>query len=111
MTDQRKPNFKITLTISNTTLAQANPFDVFSRFKAAPDYYDYSKQPELDFEASKEDDWEEEEPEIAARNKATLPPIQNNHRAQNLAAEFMEGAAHKIQSAFRTVTTIFESKA
>lgn len=58
MTDQRKPSFKITLTLSNTTLAQANPFDVFSRFKALPDYYE---QPQLDFEASQESDWEEEE--------------------------------------------------
>jgi hypothetical protein len=64
MTDERKPSFKITLTLSNTTLAQANAysFDVFSRFKAAPDYYDNWKQPQLDFEATKEeDDWEQEE--------------------------------------------------
>lgn len=42
MSDVRKPSFKITMTISNLTVASANPntFDVFSRFKALPDYFD-----------------------------------------------------------------------
>lgn len=118
MTDLRKPQFKITMTISNTTLAFAHPstYDVFSRFKALPSdaneddadsYSSSNNQAKTDFTATIDDiddidDWQDD----GSDNQITDHHDHDKHIGHNKAKEFLESLQQKISNAVHQITDL-----